>query len=145
MLSEISAESLMTASSLTLIPSSTISTCFGSVDQLLDLVEDPQPGSCLTISLVLPSSTQLDGDYLTGDFSIKSVQSFPIQILTWHRVNDPESLKQFVRKEGPLDSYRWQPLAQKEPSQPYSLPVEDIEAKTVLTEQMLTKLNICQA
>ena len=145
MLSEISAESLMTASSLTLIPSSTISTCFGSVDQLLDLVEDPQPGSCLTISLVLPSSTQLDGDCLTGDFSIKSVQSFPIQILTWRRVNDPESLKQFVRKEGPLGSYRWQPLAQKEPSQPYSLPVEDIEAKTVLTEQMLTKLNICQA
>ena len=144
-LSEISEGNLTTACSLTLIPLSIISTYSGTVDQLLDLVEDPQQDSCLTISLVSHSSTPLDGTSHTGVSLTKKEPSFPIQIQTLLQVSDPESLKQFVKKEASLDSYRWQPSALRVPSQPYLQPAEDTEAANILTEQMLTKLNICQA
>ena len=144
-LSEISEGNLTTAYSLTLIPSSIISTYSGTVDQLLDLVEDPQQDSYLTISLASLSSTPLDGTSHIGVSSTKKEPSFPIQIQTLLQVSDPESLKRFVRKEESLDSYRWQPSALREPSQPSLLPAEDTEAASILTEQMSIKLSICQA
>ena len=124
----------MTASSHTSTPLSTTLTFSGNVDQLLAQVEDRPQDFYQTISWALPSSTRLDGVYLTGVSLIRNVLNCPISTSISLLQNDQESLKPLEKSEDNLVLYRLPLSVPKGLNLQFLQDVEVIEAKTTQTE-----------